>query len=445
MPSILFINRVYPPDEGATGQLLAELSQALTIAGWRVTVVTSRGATGLPPSETIAGVRVERVAGLPFTRASHWRRALSYLSLYPALLWRALWLPRSEIIVTITDPPLQLLLGSVLQWFKGSRHVHWAQDVYPELAEEMGVLKKDGFLARILRRFSTSALVRCDGIIAVGRCMKARLVERGIDSSAITVIPNWGHSTNAQCPMPNAQREVACTEIPGGTPESLNADEFRAEHGLIGKFVVMYSGNLGLAHPFEAMLDAAERLQFSLPNVVLLFVGNGPRLPWVRDEVQRRQLSNVRFLPFQPLEKLAQSLAAADLHLASMRQELCGLVVPSKVYGVLAAGRPCIFLGPEESEAAQFIREHGCGSVLANATGARLAACLTQWVNDSDLLHKTRNRVDSISDRVNLAAAVDAFEDVIELATGSSKRAAQSFPEHKNSPMPSPAKVSIAP
>ncbi len=128
-----------------------------------------------------------------------------------------------------------------------------------------------------------------------------------------------------------------------------------------------------------------------------------------------------------------------------MRQELSGLVVPSKVYGVLAAGRPCIFLGPEESEAAQFIREHGCGSVLANATGGRLASCLTQWVNDSDLLHETRLRVDAISDRVSLTAAVDAFEDLFESATGSSKRAVQPFPKRKNSPMPSSAKASIAP
>ena len=397
--SILFINRVYPPDEGATGQLLAELAEGLVKTGWRVTVLTSKGRTGLPRSETIAGVRVERVSGLPFTRASHWRRALSYLSLYPALLWRAFWLPRAEIVVTVTDPPLQLLLGSFLKWCKASRHVHWAQDVYPELAEEMGVLKKDGFIARILRRLSTCALRHCDQIIAVGRCMKSRLVQRGLAPSAIDVIPNWGHGGNSELGM-------------------RNAESFRTEHGLNGKFVVMYSGNLGLAHPFEAMLDAAERLRSTHSQVLFLFVGNGPRLPWVREQVVQRKLENVRFLPFQPREKLVQSLAAADLHLASMLHELCGLVVPSKVYGVLSVGRPCVFLGPEESEAAQFILQNGCGSVLAKATGTRLASCLAQWAGDPALLRETRDRVEAIAGRVTLVAAVRAFSETLTKVSG---------------------------
>ena len=154
--SILFINRVYPPAEGATGTLLAELAGELAQAGWRVTVVTSRTSPQQPRSETVAGVRVERVSGLPFTRASHWRRALSYLSLYPALLWRAWRLPRHEVVVALTDPPLLLVPGALLAWSKRSRLLHWAQDLYPELAEEMGVLRKDGSLARALRETSGS-------------------------------------------------------------------------------------------------------------------------------------------------------------------------------------------------------------------------------------------------------------------------------------------------
>src|SRR5262245_14576344 len=130
--SVLFLNRVYPPADGATGQLLAELAPELVKAGWQVTVVTSRSNAAVAPSEVIAGVRVERVRGLSFSRACHWKRALSYLALYPALLWRALRLPRADVIVTMTDPPLHLGLGPVLQWIKGSRLVHWAQDLYPE-------------------------------------------------------------------------------------------------------------------------------------------------------------------------------------------------------------------------------------------------------------------------------------------------------------------------
>jgi glycosyltransferase involved in cell wall biosynthesis len=206
---------------------------------------------------------------------------------------------------------------------------------------------------------------------------------------------------------------VRNAESSNSKPETRNPKLFRDEHGLDDKFVVMYSGNLGLAHPFEAILDAAERVQPALPHVVFLFVGGGPRLTWVQEQVQRRHLQNVRFLPFQPRERLAQSLAAADLHLASMRHELCGLVVPSKVYGVLAAGRPCVFLGPEESEAAQFILQHGCGSVLAHATGARLAATVSHWATHPDQLREAYRRVEAVADRAALPAAVEAFDRIL--------------------------------
>jgi glycosyltransferase involved in cell wall biosynthesis len=395
--SILFLNRVYPPAEGATGQLLEELAVQLAQAGWAVTVVTGR-ADGAPKSDVISGVRVERVGGLSFTRASHWRRALSYLSLYPALLWRALRLPRAEVIVTMTDPPLQLVLGPLLKHGKGSTLVHWAQDVYPELAAELRVVSRDGIAARRLRALSTWALRRHDRVVAVGRCMKARFIARGVRADAIDVIPNWGHRGG---------------EATGAVREE---NSFRSGHGLREKFVVMYSGNFGLAHPFEAMVDAAERLQSSSPQIVFVFVGNGPRLPWVREQVERRRLGNVRLLPRQSKEQLPQVLATADLHLASMRHELCGLVVPSKVYGALAAGRPCVFLGPEESEAAQFILQHGCGSVLAKATGARLASCLSQWADDPKRLEEARERIRAIAGRVSLDCAVDAFETTLELA-----------------------------
>ena len=406
-PSILFLNRVYPPAEGATGQLLAELAAQLVRAGHRVTVVTGRTATNSTNWESVAGVRVERVGGLPFTRASHWRRALSYLSLYPALLWRAWRLPRHDVVVTLTDPPLQLLLGPIIQWSKGSKAVHWAQDLYPELAEEMDVLARDGVFARRLRRLSTWALRRCQSVVAVGECMKRRLVQRGLAPQAITVIPNWGQAADAPCGARNAEFNSS---------NSVRGEAFRQEHGLADKFVVMYSGNLGLAHPFEAILDAAERLQTSRPEMAFVFVGNGPRLPWVKQQAEQRSLRNVRFLPFQPKERLTESLAAADLHLASMRHELAGLVVPSKVYGVLAAGRPCVFLGPEESEAAQTILQYGCGSVLAHANGARLASILSHWATHPEPLAEARRRVEALAGQVTLPAAAQAFAEVFQRA-----------------------------
>ena len=153
----------------------------LAQAGWEVTIVTAR-ADGAAKSETVAGVRVERIGSPPLTRARRWRRALSDLSLHPALLWRALRLPRAEVVVTMTDPALLLALGPILKWCKSSTLLHWAQDVQFESAEEMGAL----------RRLSIWSLRQSDRTVAVGQCVKARLVDCGISPESIDVIPNWG-------------------------------------------------------------------------------------------------------------------------------------------------------------------------------------------------------------------------------------------------------------
>jgi glycosyltransferase involved in cell wall biosynthesis len=393
-PSVLFINRVYPPAEGATGQLLAELAPELIKAGWDVTVVTSRATGTAPRSEKVEGVRVERVGSLSFTRASQWQRALSYLTLYPALLWRALCLPRADVVVTLTDPPLQLLLGPVLKRIKASRLVHWAQDIYPEVAEQLNVISTGGWLARLCRGLSTWGLRRHDRIIAVGRCMERQLGKRSLPEAIVQVIPNWAHATHV-FPIEHA------------------ANPFRREHGLGGRFVVMYSGNFGLAHPFDAILGAAEMLQRSKPEVLFLFIGAGPRLEWVRKQVERLGLVNIKFLPQQPLEKVAESLSAADLHLASMLENLCGLVVPSKVYGILAAGRPCVLLGPKESEVAQTIEQNECGSIIVSPTGSKLAECVTEWAANTGGLRGAGQRAQRAAKASSLFTAVAAFDETL--------------------------------
>ncbi len=379
MKSVLFINRVYPPDEGATGQLLAELAEGLVREGWSVTVLAAgmgndhrasnikhrtskcgddhKLETRNPKPET--RVVVARVRGLPFTRASLWKRALSYLSLYPALLWRAWRLPRHDVVVTLTDPPLHLLLGPLIRCGKRSRLVHWAQDIYPEVAEEIGVLRPGSLAARLLRRLSTWALVRHDAVIAVGRCMKERLLQRGLDPRRITVIPNWAVGS-PENPNPNPNPNLQ-------SPASPRAP-----------LRVMYSGNFGLAHPFASIVEAVQILHRQSSPVRFLFSGGGPRLGWVREQLAG--YDNVTFQGHLPVEKLQESLASAEVHLACMSDELLGLVVPSKVYGVLAVGRPCVFLGPPQSEAALLVAESRAGVVLPpNDSGPTLARLLASW------------------------------------------------------------------
>jgi glycosyltransferase involved in cell wall biosynthesis len=392
--SALFLNRVYPPNPGATGQLLSELAPALVRAGWQITVVTSDSNAQTPPRELLEGVRIERVAGLPFTRARHWQRALCYLALYPALFWRVLRLPRHDILVVLTDPPLMLVLAPWVAWWKGARLVHWAQDLYPELAEQTGLLKRQGLLARVLTAASTWALRRCELVLAVGRCMQERLLKRGVEPARVKLFTNWAPHTD-DWPTPQER------------------DAFRQKQGWQEQFVVMYSGNFGLAHVFEPILDAAQALAATQLSIVFVLAGQGAQRAWVEEEVRRRELRNVRFLPVQPKEQLYACLAAADLHLATMRPELCGLVVPSKVYGILAAGCPCVFLGPRASEAAKLIESADCGSVLENATGTDLAQCLTLWACDKQRLAAAAARCRDLRASLSLTPAAQQFEESV--------------------------------
>jgi len=386
-PHVCFVNRVYPPASGATGALLAELAPALVDRGWRVTVLTGPAEGGGASEVTADGVHVERVGALSFTRESTWRRGLAYASLFPAFLARALRIPAPDVVVTKTDPPMLKVLGPLLARLTGARAVHWAQDLYPEVAEGVGVIAENGLPARVLRRWSTAALRGHAHVVTVGRCMRERLVqERRLDAADVSVVPNW---------PPAAVASVPHDENP-----------FRAEHGLDDRFVVAYSGNMGLAHPFDAVLDAAAALAAERPEVLFLLVGAGPRKADLRRQVRRRGLSNVRFLPFQPRERLAESLSAADLHLVTMRPELEGLVVPSKLYGALAAGRPALFLGPRDSEAARVVEAHDCGTVLPDPSGTALADAIRGW-------HAAPARWRAAAERAR-AAVADARADAVE-------------------------------
>ena len=356
--------------------------------GWEVHVLTGPHPDE-PPVARAKAVWVHRVPGLSFSRDSHGRRALAYLSLYPRLLSRALLLPTPDVIVTKTDPPMLKVLGPVLGRLTGAATIHWAQDLYPEVAEALDVISKEGWLANTMRSLSTWALRGHDHVVAVGRCMKRRIAARGIAPDKISVIPNWAPETVH--PVPHDQ------------------NAFRKAQGWEDKTVVMYSGNMGLAHPFEVILDAAAQLREDRPDMVFAFVGEGPRKAWIAEQVAARGLSNVQLLPFQPKARLAESLSAADVHLVTMQPEVEGLVVPSKVYGVLAAHRPCVFLGPEGSEAAQRIRELNAGTVLPNPTPSAVAQALTQEVEKPAIRQNTDDpgNVSAAQGRRNAARAFD--------------------------------------
>ena len=230
-PSILFINRVFPPDRGATGRCLRDLAGRIAARGWRVSVLACGAADA--PSDAPEGVSVIR-AGDPVGGSGS--IGSGYLSALHRLHRAASRIPRHDLIVTMTDPPMLAVLGPLLGRRWGCGVIHWSHDLYPDLFPVVGV-RLAWPVASLLRRTAAAALRRCDAVVAIGSCMADRLSGRGVPAQRIVTIPNW--------PDPVIR------------PIQRDGNPVRAALGLEGRFTVAYSGNFGLAHPLDAVLEAA--------------------------------------------------------------------------------------------------------------------------------------------------------------------------------------------
>jgi glycosyltransferase involved in cell wall biosynthesis len=385
-PVYLFINRVYPPAPGATGELLKQLAEGLVQDGARVVVVAGAH-EGCPRRGKVHGVEVVRVWSPPLRRSRHWQRAMDYAVLYPQFAWHMVMCGEVEAVVSMTDPPMQMLLAPVAGW-RAWRRIHWAQDVYPELAEELGVIPAGGVAARLLRGAANAALRRHDDVVVPGRCMREELIRLGVSARRIEVIPNWS---------------------PVGRAADADVAAMRRRLGWDGKFAVVYSGNFGLAHDFDPVIDAVRKLAGG--RMVFVFAGDGPRLGELRSALGGA--AHVQFLPSQAPGDLAAFLGAADVHLVTVRREAGGLVVPSKAYGILEAGRPLVYIGGDGDEIARVLRETGAGIVVRNDDAVGLCAVLSGLAGDADRVRRMGEAASAVAREFTRAKAVRKWKDLL--------------------------------
>jgi colanic acid biosynthesis glycosyl transferase WcaI len=344
---VVFVNRYFFPDLSATSQMLTDLACRLAQQGMEVHVVCSDrlyddSSRKLAANEMVRGVRVHRARTSSFGRGRLLGRAVDYASFYVTASAKLLRLLRQgDTVVAKTDPPLISIVAAAIAKLRGARLVNWLQDVFPEVASHLGSNPLPAWLDERLTKLRDYSLAAAETNIVLGTRMREHLENRHIPRDRIRVIENWADG-DAVIPK---------------SPESCG---IRAQLGLGDKFVVAYSGNLGRAHEFETMLAAAERLRDDA-RMVFLMIGGGAKMQQLQAAVTAQQLPNFRFLPYQPRELLSDSLAAADVHLACLLPQLEGLIVPSKFYGILAAGRPTIFIGDTDGELARIIASTGCG------------------------------------------------------------------------------------
>ncbi len=363
-PSILFLNRVYPPGRGATGRILRDLARRFAREGWHVTVVTTGPQRA---KERDGSVRIIRIKG-----AEKPSGLFEYSWIWLRLLWTALRLSKRNLVVTMTDPPMLVVAGNILAKLKRSHHMHWCQDLYPDVLPALG-FKVPGFVLGWFKSLSRRALKSCDRVVVIGRCMAHRMTDDGIDPAHITMIPNWPDFELVRPVNNNAQAVNGhAVAVEGAKPyqELLKDGQ---------KFKVLYAGNIGQAHPVDTILDAAEKLNVEYPEIEFIFVGDGPRFDAVARERSVRRLDNIRLLPYQPIGNLRSLMESGDIHLVSMKEEAAGYVVPSKIYAAMAVQRPCIFVGPEHCEAAQVIHDFGAGTVVAQGNADDLARAIVHY------------------------------------------------------------------
>jgi glycosyltransferase involved in cell wall biosynthesis len=399
---VVFVNRYFHPDISATSQLLTELAADLAAAGREVHVVTSRqryddASARLALREAILGVVVHRVWTSRFGRGSLAGRALDYLTFYfsaGATLLRVL--ARGDVVVAKTDPPL---ISVVAAWVARRRRavlVNWIQDVFPEVAERLGVIPSRGLigtLARALRDYS----VRAAAVnVVLGERMAEELARatRGCAAN-VQVIHNWSDGTLVH-------------------PVQRESNVLRAEWGLADLFIVGYSGNMGRAHEFETILGAAELLR-GVPDIAFLFIGGGKQAAWVRDEAGRRGLgASFYFRDYQPRERLVENLSVPDAHLVSLRPELEGLIVPSKFYGIAAAGRPTLFVGDPDGEIARIVSRYDCGKNFSVEDAEGLAGYIRALAQNPDEVARLgSNARTMLETNYSQAKAFDSWHKVL--------------------------------
>jgi len=397
---IVLLNQYYAPDEASTAQLLSDVGAGLAAAGHQVEAVCcNRSYTDpsrrYPAREVVDGVRVRRAAATGFGRSSKLGRLVDYASFMLGAAARLLFRRRPDVVVSLSTPPMVAALGWLAARLRGARTVYWVMDVYPDVAYELGVLRRGSLAGRVLDALSRFQVRRSDRVVVLGETMAERLPHAR--PQTLVVIHNW------------ADGEVI-------RPRPARESPLRAEWGWGDRLVVLYSGNMGLAHEFDAVLGAAERLRDDA-RVRFAFIGGGPRRGEIEREARRRGLANVEFRGYVPRERLGDSLTAGDLHLVTLRPGVEGLLVPSKIYGILAAGRPTLYVGPAAGEVAAIVGE-GCGAVIAPGDGETLAREIARYAADASSRERDGRRARELFDgRYGKERQVGRFVRLMEPGT----------------------------
>jgi colanic acid biosynthesis glycosyl transferase WcaI len=391
---ILCINQYFPPDSAASAYLLGELAEDLAV--WHEVWVVAGRPSYAPDVSRFApkNVRVSRVPSTAFPRTSLPRRIVNHGTFVIGAQLTSVRVPRPDIVLAFTDPPVIGLVGLLAARRYRAPFVYVCQDVYPDVAMALGSLRSP-LLIRLWRRLNHLIRSRAGLVVAIGRDMRTKLEAEGVPAKRIRVLRNWGDAPS----ISESERRA-----------------IRQRSGWRDAFVLMHAGNMGLAQNLDSLVKAA-RLLADHHDICWVFLGDGPAKPRVESFVSRHGLTNVELLPALPKPDAQALMGAADLHVVSLAPGLWGCVAPSKVYGIMAAGRPFVAAVEEGSEAALLANDHECGIRVEPNDPESLASTILE-ARDlplDEMGRKGRHAFEALYQRsIATAAYREALERLVE-------------------------------
>lgn len=366
---LTILSQYFYPELISTGQVLTEIAEGLTAKGFQIRVICAQpsyyNSNKVDKVMDYNGIHIERVLSTQLNKNSFVGKILNAISFFVAVFGKVLFDPDRAPLLIVTNPPFLPFLGYLLFKINKRRYNILIQDVYPDILYRLNYLKRSSVIVKIWDWLNKKIYHRADKVIVNSRDQKELFVDKGVPERKLVVIENSADVTLIK-------------------PISKKDNPFVDQYNLEDKFVVMYSGNMGLFHDMESIAEAAELLK-SYSDIVFVFIGGGGKLKRIKEFVVSHNLQNVLFLPYQDKANIRYTLTAADVALIALEKDMEGISVPCKLYGIMAAGVPTVANVPERSEVAYVLAEANCGKWVPVKNASAISEAILFYYNNREV------------------------------------------------------------
>jgi colanic acid biosynthesis glycosyl transferase WcaI len=408
---IWIISELYYPEETSTGYFLTKIAEGLA-KYYPVKVLCSQPtylARGLraPSRERRNGVTVQRCPSTTLNKNMVVGKLINVVTISFSILFASLFkIKKGDSVIVVTNPPLLPFLVMIACKLRKAKFLLLVHDVYPEVLFASKIIDPSSVLVRFLEWSTKLLYLEAERIIVLGRDMKDLVCRKASKlMNRMDIIPNWA-------------------DLDQIFPNEGARDTFLKEFGLSGKFVIQYSGNIGRTHGFGCILESASRLA-ELQDIQFLFIGWGAKEPGLKRSVREKKLKNVKFLPPQPRGSLCRSLNSCDVALISLIEGMAGVSVPSRMYNILAAGKPIIAVVDEDSEVGRVVREEKVGWVIPPAQGDRITEVILEARANPDLLARMGIRArEAAESKYSFRHIIEKYRNLIDILDNDSNKQA---------------------